>query len=1345
MRFNFLIWAFLLVLPATCESGNYTHIELVNENAAAKSQNLDPCPNNNAVSPGTCQCTSANHPVGCTPVACQSSTQTHPCLCTGTNADTATCECTPTNHPNNCTCSTSYHLDGCSCNMKSREYYSLEQGLACMRSIPLTSTEKSTTIDLLKNYLSGYVFLDTSLNPPGAPIGYGKHAVDIMGTLDAIGANASYINTFDFYEDIMVLLNNLKDPHTIFTPPCIQKLIYAVASPQIHKNTTDSSYYVTASQLEVKYINWKGLPIYSSGTTLNEGSQDPIEAIVQFADEEISLSKNPVARLNQALKSNLQQRSAQQFKHPESNQITMHVIVPTDLAHIYTLTNIVQVYASGDVNKLKDECPLNSEYSILVSNENKDGIWIKMKFAIKKIMNKTIQQINGFMKRMKKNDDENEKRRHFEEIMHKLDEEQTKITRDIEERINPKLLIHDVDEDMNLTTHYTNQDDIIAQIKHAYKSEINDDPIQYHKIHTYSESGSDLIIAYHIPSLDLGVLVITTFGPDNLDSFAQAIFNAIKEFTDVDGDYHASKLMIDVRGNGGGKVVAGRQALNFIFPQAGHPIYQTTDQMKTTSNNELTKLMAYASSHWQETNTLALDVETMQGKPTFYTQGNRQRTTTSPTNTSKTLTVDLTDKYVLYMGNTDAYKTLTTNWNLKRKELFSPENVLVITDGNCGSTCSQFVKHIGDKHLGRIAGIGIKNPLDLLARFDIGMATSATVTNVESIQLIKNEPFFDQLGVDRGNLPGNLFRSGTRLTYSDRGGYGFTDESKESLYEYYIVDPDFRVEHEPYNDDDTDAGRIQLYLEVHQQENQLLSSITGQPKKCFSWEVDVSGAVQRGNCKGCIKDDQHSVFGYPCSTRGQQALADGSSKIGEVDSESCVFSHCKVGYYRKNVNIGSGVYKDQCIEIPLGPNQNRADITPDTSVETINDDNVCTCPTDLTGISTTVCPCKTSNDPRSGVTCPITRICQSSDNLQTPCLCSPNFKGAGCTCSGISGESDKCLCSRVDGQSSSCTCTLYDHPQGCTCPNDSSKLVGIPISQCKCRSTSDPRAGKGQCPAYCTKESLTENCVCDTGSSSYPSSNCDKDKKCAFDLGNQTNVMCPCLPTQDPRAGKGQCPAYCISKINPSSSCMCDSQSQEYLYSICKTDKECTFDSNSTVEQDSCTCSQTKHPQGCSCPYDSSDLYGIPQLQCECRTTGDPRAGISEPETSCPAYCVSKDFLTENCTCDTESQTYQYQTCIQDQECKYNISEQNNTYCICLETGDPRAGQGQCPAYCVKGQVEEDCTCDSNITDYSIQQCQIEKSCKYDLYHQTKEDCPCLQADDPMRDSIQKQEETYRK
>ncbi|KAA6377285.1 MAG: hypothetical protein EZS28_027185 [Streblomastix strix] len=106
--------------------------------------------------------------------------------------------------------------------MKAGVSYELDFTLSCLRSVPLKSNEQSTTISLLKEYLNSYAFIDTSLNPLGAPIGYGKHAVNININLDKIN-NITYSNTFDFYESIMILLNNLKDPHILFIPSCVQK------------------------------------------------------------------------------------------------------------------------------------------------------------------------------------------------------------------------------------------------------------------------------------------------------------------------------------------------------------------------------------------------------------------------------------------------------------------------------------------------------------------------------------------------------------------------------------------------------------------------------------------------------------------------------------------------------------------------------------------------------------------------------------------------------------------------------------------------------------------------------------------------------------------------------------------------------------------------------------------------------------------------------------------------------------------------------------------------------------------------------------------------------------------
>ncbi|KAA6309379.1 MAG: hypothetical protein EZS28_056524, partial [Streblomastix strix] len=172
-------------------------------------------------------------------------------------------------------------------------------------------------------------------------------------------------------------------------------------------------------------------------------------------------------------------------------------------------------------------------------------------------------------------------------------------------------------------------------------------------------------------------------------------------------------------------------------------------------------------------------------------------------------------------------------------------------------------------------------------------------------------------------------------------------------------------------------------------------------------------------------------------------------------------------------------------------------------------------------------------------------------------------------------------------------------------------------------STGDPRAGNGICPAYCIKGQVNASCTCDTGSSLYPLAQCQQDQKCITDQSHQIAANCLCLPTDVPRAGNGQCSAYCIGPNTPSG-CVCDTNTHAYYPpQTCNSVKKCTDTSNTNVEKDSCTCSSTNYPTGCKCPSNSTELTGIPQSRCECRKTGDPRAGKGE----CPEYSV-KDSLT---------------------------------------------------------------------------------------------------------------------
>ncbi|KAA6385948.1 MAG: hypothetical protein EZS28_018524 [Streblomastix strix] len=322
------------------------------------------------------------------------------------------------------------------------------------------------------------------------------------------------------------------------------------------------------------------------------------------------------------------------------------------------------------------------------------------------------------------------------------------------------------------------------------------------------------------------------------------------------------------------------------------------------------------------------------------------------------------------------------------------------------------------------------------------------------------------------------------------------------------------------------------------------------------------------------------------------------------------------------------------------------------------------------------------------------QYCKSQIELTRDCICNPDSQ---------SYPIDQC------SQDKSCSYDLIHQNQ----------------SYCPCLNSGDPRAGKGECPAYCIKGQVTPDCVCDTGSSSYPESTCEIDKLCVIDLAHQSTNDCPCLSTGDPRAGN-TCPAYCTGPDIPTQDCVCDSNpSAQYPPQTCQSDQKCNKSSSSTVPKDSCTCTGTNYPSGCKCPTDSSQLNGIPSSRCECRTSGDPRAG----NDICPAYCI-KESITPDCVCETNSSSYTTSTCQTDKLCLTDLVHQNIIDCPCQSTADPRNGSF-CPVYCMKGYVSINCVCDTNSTIFPLAQCQKDMLCATDLVHQSASDCPCLPTGDP--------------
>ncbi|KAA6386203.1 MAG: hypothetical protein EZS28_018269 [Streblomastix strix] len=799
---------------------------------------------------------------------------------------------------------------------------------------------------------------------------------------------------------------------------------------------------------------------------------------------------------------------------------------------------------------------------------------------------------------------------------HKEQQEQI-VTQHIQERIRPKFL-EEISKLPILPVNNSNS--------------INNNKPQLIRIQSDAAS-NDGTAQYFLQNSQTGIIQIQTFSPSSTQQFQQEIYQAISNFKNENSTQFAKRIIIDVRSNPGGYIYLGAQTLRFLFPQAGHPIYPVVDQIRTPLNKEYAVLEDYIQRNQMSSAELMVNPENMSVDSQFYTRGGRNRKTTS-NEFDKSMEVELTEKYGIYRNQVNRYITLTTNQKWKRQILYNPEDVLIITDGQCASTCSQFLKAIQQKHLARIISVGVKDPRDPNKRQDISYASSGSATNVNSIQSDKSYANYRTIW-NTSNIPGKFVRTGTYLGFANRGLYGYNDQSKDQLMEYQIIDPDFRYEVAP-NPGETpeylgEAQKLEFYENILNIESELLGNQqTQQEKKCLSWEVDFVQAASNGDCRGCLRGDQHSVFGYPCTTRGKTEQEgrniDGTSKIGVFDDEQCVFSHCKVGYYRKNVNV-NGTMKDQCVLIPLGYNETRSEMTPDQSEDEISVDDQCGNPckniTSATPIDTCACPTdptKLQQDPRKDGLCKCAIITSSTPIDQCACPTDANLLA---------------LDPRKDGL---CKCAIIVQTtpiDTCACPTERSELDKDPRKDglCKC--------------AIITSTTPIDTCACPTDSNLLA---LDPRKeglcKCAIITSSTPVNTCPCPtdPTklqQDPRKD-GLCKCAIITSTTPIDTCPCPTDSNKLAQDprkdgLCK----CSI-ITSTTPIDTCPCptdsnllAQDPRKDGlCQCAIITSST---PVNTCPCPTDSNLLAQDPRKDGLCKCAIITSSTPIDQCACPTDA------------------------------------------------------------------------------------------------------------
>ncbi|KAA6372678.1 MAG: hypothetical protein EZS28_031795, partial [Streblomastix strix] len=320
---------------------------------------------------------------------------------------------------------------------------------------------------------------------------------------------------------------------------------------------------------------------------------------------------------------------------------------------------------------------------------------------------------------------------------------------------------------------------------------------------------------------------------------------------------------------------------------------------------------------------------------------------------------------------------------------------------------------------------------------------------------------------------------------------------------------------------------------------------------------------------------------------------------------------------------------------------------------------------ELSDIPILRCECVDNNDVRAGISCPVSNEC-ADDQINSKCLCNQEHQSPGCICT-QSVHPQECICdqssdaifpSNICSSTKTCSGTQGDdeqieqgqcicgeghHPNGCLCKdeNDINCICNIDYSPigCLCPSNSEFNCA---CRWNVSQTTIGENikstvqAIITLTCYNYEIQMLDSQHIETINISKQGNLLIKGRETIDGQArtiwsidfNQGRM-IYLRSEgyfsLNQAQPCS-DQSSKEPTPEgcICKlsqTEQKCICQEND--QRQSCVClpvgDSRIHCIGITIPCDQADLTNIPLSICECRSTGDPRAGQTTPGISCPS------------------------------------------------------------------------------------------------------------------------------
>lgn len=198
---------------------------------------------------------------------------------------------------------------------------------------------------------------------------------------------------------------------------------------------------------------------------------------------------------------------------------------------------------------------------------------------------------------------------------------------------------------------------------------------------------------------------------------------------------------------------------------------------------------------------------------------------------------------------------------------FKPENVLVLTDGHCSSSCASFVKYISMMGFGSAVTIGKKffgSDID-----DISEGVEGVVMNIHDPKPLQDDikPYF-------------FYRNGTEVSFSVTLKYSLKESEKE-IMDFVKIPPDYRI------------NKFVNYKKLD--DTEYLKSLANDCLPFF--KTCKKGMVQKDNisCPQNITEKKKNfIKGHPCITK------EGERAGGFFSKTQCSFAGCVDGFYYKD-------------------------------------------------------------------------------------------------------------------------------------------------------------------------------------------------------------------------------------------------------------------------------------------------------------------------------------------------------------------------------------------------------------------------------------------------------------